>query len=120
MSKKQHPPTSQRYCACCKNEMTFKYNRNIGHSCCIECGWHYIPTLDPTGMYTKEVEAFLKAKEEHKSTPEYQARKRQQEERRAKISEFHMLAFSKEALEYRRQYKERNNRRINTQRRYEE
>ncbi len=58
MSKRKLPPTSQRYCACCKDEITFKYNRNIGHSCCIECGWHYIPTLDPTGMYAKEVELF--------------------------------------------------------------
>lgn len=60
--KKKHPPTTRRYCACCGDEKTFKYDRNIGHSRCTECGWHYIPTLDPLGIYEKEKEVFELAK----------------------------------------------------------
>lgn len=31
-------PTSKRYCRSCKKPTTFKLNRNIFHSCCVECG----------------------------------------------------------------------------------
>ena len=105
--KRKFPPTSVRYCACCKDEKTFKYDRNIGHSRCIECGWHYIPTLDPTGMYQKEIEAFLKAKAEKQSSPEYQERKLQQNKIEEKKRNMYLLAFSKEVLEYRQRCKKR-------------
>jgi len=108
--KKKFPPTSTRYCAFCKNETTFKYNRNIGHSCCKECGWHYIPTLDPTGQYAKEKETFFKAQEERKQTPEYIEKKRLQNINQIKMIEFQLLSLSKEALEYKRRCKERNDR----------
>lgn len=90
--KKQHPPTSVRYCAHCKDETRFKYDRNIGHSRCTECGWHYIPSLDPMGMYAKEKEEFAKMREEAKETPEYKETSRQQEIIKAKIKHIQMLA----------------------------
>jgi hypothetical protein len=94
--KRQLPPTSLRYCAFCKNETTFKYNRNIGHSCCKECGWHYIPTLDPNGLYEKEIQEFLKAREEKRATKEYQDKKAQHEITKQKQKLYQILAYSKE------------------------
>jgi hypothetical protein len=99
--KRKLPPTSQRYCAFCKAETTFRYNRNIGHSCCVECSWHYIPTLDPKGIYAAEVESFLRAKEERKLTPEYQERKKQHIQIKEKERTMQLLAYSKETLRYR-------------------
>lgn len=32
------PPNTVRFCPCCDKETTWKYNRNIGHSECDECG----------------------------------------------------------------------------------
>ena len=68
--KRKYPPTSLRYCACCGDEQTFKYDRYIGHSRCIECGWHYIPTLDPLGIYEKEKEVFELTKKNKTLTSE--------------------------------------------------
>jgi hypothetical protein len=55
---KRPPPKSTRYCMCCKDETTFKYDHHIGHSRCTICGWHYIPSLDVDHQYTKEKEIF--------------------------------------------------------------
>ncbi len=99
--KRQLPPKSIRYCAHCKDETTFKYDRNIGHSRCTECGWHYIPSLDITGQYAKEKEAFEKAREEKKTTPEYLEKKKQRDIEKQKQREMKLLTFSREALGYR-------------------
>lgn len=39
--KQKYPPITKRFCLCCEKEVTFKYERNIGHSCCVECGGQY-------------------------------------------------------------------------------
>jgi hypothetical protein len=39
--KLKHPPKTRRFCLCCEIETTFKYDRNIGHSCCVECGGRF-------------------------------------------------------------------------------
>lgn len=48
----KRPPTSKRYCVSCKRVRTFKYNRNIGHSCCMCCGGHY--SVNPKNIKIKE------------------------------------------------------------------
>jgi hypothetical protein len=48
----KRPPVSKRYCIICKKVRVFKYNRNIGHSCCICCGGHY--SVNPKNIKIKE------------------------------------------------------------------
>lgn len=64
--KKSIPPATRRYCAYCKTITTFRYDKVIGHSRCQECGWHYIPTLDPMRLYEKEEQEFLRRKNNKK------------------------------------------------------
>lgn len=75
--KKNLPPKSNRYCVCCGDMTTFKYDKFIGHSRCIECGWHYIPTLDINGIYEKEIEVFELTKKDKVPTEKEIARNKQ-------------------------------------------
>jgi Zn ribbon nucleic-acid-binding protein len=35
------PPNTHRYCLACEKKTQFAYNRNIGHSECVECGGRF-------------------------------------------------------------------------------
>ena len=46
----------------CERETTWQYDRNIGHSCCCECGGHY--GSDPDSFFTTVFKQKIKAEKE--------------------------------------------------------
>jgi transcription elongation factor Elf1 len=36
--KRELPPLTQRFCVVCNKDTTFKYEPNLGHSRCVNCG----------------------------------------------------------------------------------
>lgn len=86
---------------CCKTITTWKYDHFIGHSRCMECGWHHIPTLDPDHLYEKEERAYLDAEKEKHNTPEYKALKDRHKKEKEHIKMLQSLCLTKEELDKR-------------------
>lgn len=62
------PPTSRRICVNCDKERTFKYNRTIGHSECMVCGFRFGIKIDPNAPKPEPVIEVKKKKESKPQT----------------------------------------------------
>ena len=53
LKKSKKPPRTRRFCAFCDKHTEFEYNRNVGHSFCMFCGYRHFTKDMNKLMYGK-------------------------------------------------------------------
>ena len=54
LRKTKKPPTTKRYCPVCDSKTEFSFDKGIGHSSCVLCGFRWIKGMPREPIYKKE------------------------------------------------------------------